>query len=318
MKPEISFKRTSQLSVAEKEQIRELFLRVFEKKMDRALLERKYLCTPKGYSYHGLMLHDKVIVGTFNAIPYRYKYFGREMIFGLSVDTMIDAEHRGGKYLVKMANLVYESLIDEGIPFIFGFPNEYFYRHEKRIMKTRDIGNLNYYVQPINIGAVIPKMRLLNLLSQYFTKIIISLPLTLHSPERKYNIEKVGGKEFEKYRYDDSYSRIALGDEAVCIYKIHEEENKVRTLYIIDVLPLTPTIFAKAIKQIYRVTHKSIDLMIYVGNLSFRSTRLLKLPNFKQPKKIRMTGKILIPGVVDYSVFAIENWNVNLSNFDVR
>ena len=31
-----------------------------------------------------------------------------------------------------------------------------------------------------------------------------------------------------------------------------------------------------------------------------------------------MTGKILIPDVMDSSVFNINNWNVNISDFDVR
>jgi hypothetical protein len=31
-----------------------------------------------------------------------------------------------------------------------------------------------------------------------------------------------------------------------------------------------------------------------------------------------MTGKILIPELIDGRVFTLDNWNVNLSNFDVR
>jgi hypothetical protein len=31
-----------------------------------------------------------------------------------------------------------------------------------------------------------------------------------------------------------------------------------------------------------------------------------------------MTGKILIPDVIDGSVFKSDNWRVNISDFDVR
>ena len=318
MKPNIIFRKSNQLSIAEIQQFRYLFFRVFEKKMDEGLFGRKYLHTPKGYSYHGLMLHEKVIVGTFNAIPYRYKYFDREQIFALSVDTMIDPEHRGGGHLLKMANLVYEALIRDKVPLIFGFPNEYFYRHEKRVLGTRDIGELDYYLLPRNIGAVVPKMRLLNFLSRICARIIIGLPRIERPTEWKYKIEKTDSKEFVKHRYDDSYSTIELNNGAKCTYKICEENQKVRTLYIIDVLPLKPAAFAKAVKEVYKVAGRTMDIIIYVGKLPFKPALLIRVPESRKPQKIRMTGKILIPEVVDHSVFAIENWNVNISNFDVR
>jgi hypothetical protein len=317
MKPNIIFRKSNQLSIAEIQQFRDLFFRVFEKKMDERLFERKYLYTPKGYSCHGLMLHEGAIVGIFNAIPYRYTYFGRERMFALSVDTMIAPEYRGGGHLVKMADLVCGALISDGISFIFGFPNEYFYRHEKRVLGTRDIGELDYYVLPINIGVVIPKLKLLNCFSRGYSRIMTILSKIPREVDQKYNIAKTVDEKFERHRYDASYNRIALGDGGVCIYKIYEED-KIRTLYIIDIFPLTPAFFAKAVKQIYKNAAGSIDIIIYVGKLPFRPVGLLKVPDSKKPQRIRITGKILIPELVDDSVFAIENWSLNISNFDVR
>ncbi len=317
MNRNIVFKRSTDLSIREKQQILDLFFRVFEKKMDERLFERKYLYTPKGYSYHGLMLHRGVIVGTFNAIPYRYKYFGKELIFALSVDTMIDHLHRGGGHLVKMADLVYEAMIKDGISLIIGSPNEYFYRHEKRILGTSDIGELDYYILLRNIGRVIPKLQLLNPLSRLFAKIVSSPPLLPIKTTCKYNIAKIVDDKFKNHRYDNSYSQINLGNGAECIYKIYEEDG-IRTLYIIDILPLTPHLFAKAVKKIYKATAKSIDIMLYVGKPPFRPFGLIKVPNSKKPQKIKMTAKILIPELVDNSIFEINNWSVNISNFDVR
>ena len=161
-------------------------------------------------------------------------------------------------------------------------------------------------------------MKLLNFLSRVFARMMISLPSMQRSTECKYNIEKVDDKEFEKHRYDDSYSTIELDNGAKCVYKIYEEEKKVRTLYVLDVSPLNPRSFEEAIKRIYRTISESIDIIIYVGKLPFRATRLIKVPKLMEHREIRMTGKILMPEVVDDSVFAIENWNVNISNFDVR
>lgn len=319
MSTEIIFRRTTDLSVGEKGQIRDLYNRVFEKERSIEWFEQRFLRSPKGYAYHGLLLHENVIVGSFTAIPYRYNYFGKQLMFGLSVDTMIAPEHRGGKTaLVNMANLVYQALIDDGIPFIYGFPNERFYRHEKETLGTRDIGRLNFYILPRNVGAVIPKMKPLNGLSRLLAGMMSSLPTIKHAADCKYNIEKVNDREFEKHRYDDTYNTIELGGSAKCIYKIYEEERNVKTLYLIDVVSLTTGTFKEAIKRVYKTVAKSIDIIIYVGKLPFRPMPLVRIPRSAEPQKIMMTGKILIPEVVDESVFAIENWNVNISNFDVR
>ena len=313
------FKKTTELSFPEREQVRKLFFHVFGRERTEDSLQRAYLYSCKGYSYHGLMLHEDVIVGSFSAIPYRYKYFGRDMMFALSVDTMIAPEHRGGKSnLVTMANLVYEALIKNDIHFIYGFPNELYYSHEKRILKTRDIGSLSYYILPINIGAVFQKVRLLNPLSRLFARAAVSLPRIQRVRACKYNIEKVNDGVFEKHRYNDTHCNIELSDGAKCVYKICEEKHKVRTLYLIDVSPLTANSFGEAVRQVYRLAGRSADIIIYVGKLPFRPYGLIKLPKLLEPQKIRMTGKILSCDFLDNFLFALENWNVNISNFDVR
>ncbi len=314
----VDFKRTDQLTESEQEQMRDLFLRIFNKKMTKDAFERKFFYTPRGYSYHGLMLHDKTVVGASSAIPGRYKFFGEEHIFSLSVDTMIDPKYRGGVHLIKMINLVHQGLINDGIPFIFGFPNEHFYAVQKRLLKYEDIGELDYYVLPLNIGSLVRKLKHLNFLSRGFCKLAARFCRIPRNSEAGHGIVKVVDKQFERHRYDAGYSRIALGEAAECIYKIYEEEGGIRTLYIIDVVPLTAASLARAVKEICRTAVKAVDIIIYVGKRPPRPAGLWKAPDSKKPQRIRMTGKILIPDVIDSSVFNMKNWSVNISDFDVR
>jgi hypothetical protein len=314
----VDFKRTDQLTESEQQQMRDLFLQVFNKKMTKDAFERKFSCTAKGYSYHGLMLHDKTVVGASSAIPGRYKFFGEEHIFSLSVDTMIDPKYRGGVHLIKMINIVHQGLINDGIPFIFGFPNEQFYAVQKRLLKYEDIGELDYYVLPLNIGSVVRKLKSLNVLSRGFCSLATRFCRAPKNSKIKYDIAKVVDKQFERHRYDGSYIRIGLGEGTECIYKIYEEEGGIRTLYIIDVVPLTAASLARAVKQICRTAVKAVDIIIYVGKLPSRPAGLWKAPDSKKPQRIRMTGKILIPDVIDNSVFNMNNWSVNISDFDVR
>ena len=314
----VAFKRTDQLTESEQEQMRDLFLRVFNKKMTKDSFERKFFYTPKGYSYHGLMLHEEVVVGAFSAVPGRYQFFGEEQIFSLSVDTMVDPKYRGGGHFVKMANVVHEGLISDGIPFIFGFPNEHFYAVQRRLLKYTDIGELDYYVLPLNISSVVQKLKHLNGLSRCFCRFATRLYRIPRNSEARYDIAKVVDKQFERHRYDESYNRIGLGEGSECIYKIYEEEGGIRTLYIIDVVPLTAASLARAVKQICRTAVSAVDIIIYVGKLPSRPAGLWKAPDSKKPQRIRMTGKILIPDVIDSSVFNMNNWSVNISDFDVR
>ena len=296
----------------------DLFLRVFNKKMTRETFERKFLHTPRGYSYHSLMLHEETIVGAFNAVPVRYRFFGKEQIFSLCVDTMIDSRYREAGPLVKMANLLHQSLINDGIPFIFGFPNEQFYPVQKRFLKYGDIGELDYYALPLNIGSVIQRLKLFNGLSKNFCRLTARLCRTPKNSEIKYEIAKVIDKQFERHRYDNSYRRIDLADGAKCVYKIYEEKGGIRTLYIIDVVPLNAGSLTRAVKQICGTAANAVDIIIYVGKLLSRPAGLWKVPDSKKPREIRMTGKILIPDTIDGSVFNINNWRVNISDFDVR
>ena len=318
LKTHVVFRKTDQLTESEQEQMRDLFLRVFDKKMTKYTFERKFFYTPRGYSYHSLMLHGEVVVGVFSAVPGRYKFFGKEKIFSLSVDTMIDSKYRGAGHLVKMANLVHQGLISDGIPFIFGFPNEHFYPAQKRLLKYEDIGELDYYALPLNIGSVVKKLKSLNGLSRGFCRFATRLCRIPKNSKANYEIAKVIDKQFERHRYDESYSRIGLADGAECIYKIYEEEGGIRTLYIIDVIPLTPASLARAVKQICRIAFNAVDIIIYVGKLPSRPAGLWKVPDLKKPRRIRMTGKILIPDAIDISVFDVGNWCVNISDFDVR
>jgi len=318
LKTHIVFRTTDQLTESEQEQMRDLFRLVFNKKMTKDTFKRKFLYTPRGYSYHSLMLCEGVIVGAFSAVPGRYRFFGKEQIFCLSVDTMIYEKYRGAGHLMKMANLVHQGLISDSIPFIFGFPNEHFYPVQRRLLKYADIGELDYYVLPVNIGSVVRKLKFLNGLSRGFCKFATRFSRIPGNSGAGYNVTKVIDERFEQHRYDEGYSRIALADAAECIYKIYEEEGGIRTLYIIDVVPLTPASLAKGVKRICQTAVNAVDIIIYVGKLPSRPAGLWKVPDSKKPQRIRMTGKILIPDAVDESVFNIDNWRVNISDFDVR
>ena len=312
-------KKTNELTNSQKLELCYLFNDVFFKNFLLDDFNTKFVKNIKNYSYHSLLLNDaSKIVGCYSAIPYEYNFFGKNLLFGLSVDTMIQEEYRGNPFtLKKLANAVYEEMKKDGVSFVFGFPNDNVYLVRKKILKWKDIGELDYYILPINLGAIKKKLNFLNFISNIYAKSInnfVREKLDINTQSK--SIEKVNNKNYLPNRYDNSYNIVDI-DSGFYVYKIYIEDD-VRTAFIIDVYPLTKKTLELSTKKIYIAEKGNIDVILYVGKLDFKVKNLIKVPSKYEPKTVHMSGKILDDSVVDNRVFDIKNWNVNLSNYDVR
>lgn len=313
-------KKSNELTVAEKQQICNLFFEVFAKKKTLQEFDKQFLGTPKGYSYHGLMLaDDSEIVGCYSTIPIEYFFFNQIFTFALSVDTMILEAHRGNPFnLKKIANLVYEALLQDDVPFVFGFPNDNVYLVRKKILKWADIGLLDYYILPIRIGKIIKFLIPFSFLTQAFSRILsIFLPSHISLEEKKYEVDKLNNQVFTNYRYalfEGSYQILKNGD-SLFAYRIEDYEG-ITMAYLMDVYPMEKNHVDYAIKYIIK-NEQIADAILFVGKINFSPMGLFKIPKRFEPKKVYMAGKILDNTKIDNRIFNIENWNVNLSNFDV-
>jgi hypothetical protein len=309
-------KKTNELSRAQVKEICELFETVFYKKMSYNDFLKKFTQNIKGYSYHSILLNNKnEIVGCYSSIPYEYDYFGDKLLFGLSVDTMIKEEYRGNPFAFKrLAKNIYGKMKKDGISFVFGFPNDNVYLIRKKILGWKDIGRLNYYILPINVGAIKTKLKYLNFLSRSYAAFVnIFVSGKISSNDIYSKIKKSSIKDF---RYNASYKIVEL-DQGHANYKIYDEDG-VMVAYLIDVYPLSKWYLENAVKAIYTKEFGNIDVIIYVGNIDFKVKNLIKVPKIYEPKNIYMSGAILNTENVDDRIFDLNAWEVNLSNYDVR
>jgi len=317
---EYKVKKTTELSLNEKNEICSLFLQVFKKEKTLDEFNKQFLNTTKGYSYHGLIISKSgSIVGCYSCIPSEYQYFSDNYIFGLSVDTMINKEYRGNPFnLKKIANLVYESMLEADIPFVFGFPNDNVYLVRKKILKWKDIGQLDYYILPIKIGSIKPNLKLFNCITILFSKFIkFFIQKSFIFDNKIKNIEKINNKKFLNYRYSlfDGNYKIIEQKELYFSYKIDTYES-ISAAYLVDVSVMNKRNFDSAVKYILE-NEKRIDVILFVGKIDFRPFTLFKVPTKYIPKTVYMSGKILDKKKIKENIFDIHNWNVNLSNFDV-
>lgn len=317
---EFIVKKTNELTQIEKQQICDLFLGVFEKEKNLKDFEKQFLNTTKGYSYHGLLLENTLIVGCYSCIPMNYMVFNQKFIFGLSVDTMINEQYRGNPYtLKKLANLVYDKLKDDNIPFVFGFPNDNVYLIRKKILKWEDIAELDYYILPIKIGSIKNNLKFLNIFTILYSKMVgfLTKESFIYTTEHK-NIEKVNDKNFLKYRYslfDSNYKIIEINSNIYFSYKIDIYEG-IKTAYLIDISCMNKINFDSAVKIILE-KELDIDVVLFVGKIDFKPFALYKVPQKYIPKVVYMSGKILDTTKISRKIYDVENWNVNISNFDV-
>lgn len=315
---EIVLKKTSELTSCEMQQICDLFFEVFEKNKEITDFKKQFSNTCKGYSYHGLIIEHDNIVGCYSSIPYEYNYFGQKQLFSLSVDTMLKKEYRGNPFLLKkLSTALYQEMQKDGIVFVFGFPNENIYMIRKKILKWQDIAMLDFYVLPIKIGNIKPSLKVLNSVSSFFAYLVNSSLFVNFSKDKAHpeNISKITNQTFINQRYGDDYK--CYKDENRTFYYINTSFEGSKVSYLVDILPLSKKNIELAVSYIRKQHHKEIDIIMYLGNLSFTPKNLFKLPKKYHPKKVYMSGKILDKEKINTEIFSSFNWNINLSNFDV-
>jgi hypothetical protein len=317
----IEVKKTQDLTNVEKQQIVELFNHVFFKNESTEGFFKKYYWTASGGSYHSIMKINGSVVGFYSVIPYSYIFFEKHLIFGLSVDTMIHENFRGNPYeFKKMAVAIYEKLIQDGISFVFGFPNENIFLVRRKILKWKDIGLIDYYILPIKLGKIKPSLNFFNPVSKAISYLIIYFTRTnskIFNKDIGPNIlmSENCSNFFISNRYAENY--IIINDENGYFSYRFFLENNTPVVYILDVFPLSQERLEKAVNYIYQ-NLVDISAIIYVGNLNFSPRNMFKVPRKLTPKFIRMSGLILNHSEVDERVYEVSNWQVSLANFDVR
>ena len=312
---ELKVIRTNDMSKVNKKEICDLFKKVFEMTKKDEEFIHQFENNELGYSYFGLVLDDEKIVGSYAVIPQQYNYFGKDVIFGQAVDTMIDENYRGNPFLLKkLAEKVYKKLQDDDINFVFGFPNDNIYLVRKKILKWKDIDNLDIYLLPIHIGAIKSILKPFNFVGNIMIKTLNHFVQNGVDKSESFDVYKQNSTQFKDYHFTDKYIKIDLSENVYYFYKV-QEFNNIKTAFIVDVFPLTKRNLELSVKNVYK-SEKQIDLIAYFGFLPFKPINLFKVPEKYKPKDTFMSGRILNSDKISQDIFDIKNWRVNLSNFD--
>ena len=311
---EFIVKRTTDCTHEELEQILNLFNAVFERERPLDIMINQYTQNPLGYSYHSLIIDEGKIVGINTSVPVYFRKDGEKVLFAVGIDSAVSKPYRDFFNYQDMVVVGNKYMKNEGVKFSYGYPNANAYPVVIKSKLSKEIGKMYTYCLPYRVGGVKKGLGWLNWASKVFCKCWVSVASLFASSEVKtYRIEK----DLESYnatRYKRNDGQYSFGDGFV--YKIMEYEG-IRTAFLIDVFEKSAKNFCKAVKYIMKHESKNFDILLYPGHLRFTHCGMIKIPHKYEPKRFVLTGKVLDKSFDFDGLWDINNWDTNLSNYDL-
>ncbi|MFI5161107.1 MAG: hypothetical protein ACHQHN_07510 [Sphingobacteriales bacterium] len=126
---------------------------VYSKHHPTGYFEKKYDTAYVGIEYIGYIAYDqgRVPIAYYGVIPCFIKYNDQLYLGAQSIDTMTHPRFRFKGLFVQLANLTYDLAMEEGISFIFGFPNQNSLHGFLVKLKWQMTEMMDCYIIPVSI-----------------------------------------------------------------------------------------------------------------------------------------------------------------------
>ena len=190
----------------------------------------------------------------------------------------------------------------------------------RAFLKEKRIGLLDTYILPYKIGDYKASMKLLNPFSILFSNCLLGLSHLSSSNNIADTIIRKVRPQFEQTRFkwfNPTDYHLYQNNEMQCVWKISAFEG-VKACFLMDVYPLTARNFDKAVRKMVSDVKKECGLFLYVGHLHFTPLSMVKIPSRFEPKAFRFDCRILDKEKLSkVDVFNIDNWEVDLSSYDL-
>ena len=314
----IENKKTTEINKRDFEQIVSGFNDVFSLNRPIDVANNQYVQNPIGYSYHTIVYNDDTIIGHTAGVPSYYWCNNERVIFVDGVDAYIVKEYRDGEIFVNLLQSFFDYMKKDGIKLLLGFPDLKAMSIFAKAKIYKKIGEMQTYILPYRIGGVKPALKPFNFLSKAFAWSYIYLTgLFASSKVMTFKIEK-DTESYNATRYkrmDGDYQIVRDGDLEF-FYKCMSFKG-VRAAFLIDVTGKSAKHFNLAVKYILKHDSKNFDVILYVGNLYFSNSGLIKVPRKFAPKQFNFIIKFFDKSFNNDMVKDIRNWDVNLATYDV-
>ena len=190
------------------------------------------------------------------------------------------------------------------------------YDYDMKIMRMKEICIFDFYILPINPGKIKKAFALLQWF--YYPCVLIILHLLKFLASKKavsFPIEKIDDEQFRNSRYNELHHRVRIDERTEMVYTIYQE-GSIPIAYILDFSPVSPWNFYRSFIKVASLTRKDAAMIAYPANrLPFFTP--LRVPQRFLPRKLHMVIQEFDNPKSDALANA-KDWNVNLSNMDVR
>lgn len=304
----------------------ESFNEVFHREFTVDYFRHKYLSVYRGYACHALLYSEEgMVVGGMTVIPCYYRRDGERFVNGLAVDVFICESYRSDPLMLRR---MYKKLIllleEEHVVAVIAVPNATAYPYWKNVVKWKVVGIINYWALPVRMGRILGKTGLaeafLNACSRFYClslSLITFLCSFIDTKDRSYRYRICADDPYYVSKFDGKdYHREEDGVISY-LYKL-EDENGVRTGYLLDAEESGGRSFKAIRKAVSMILRQDVDLVLYVGKLSFFQTLLMKMPRKLEPKLLPFTCDLISKDEMYKDMLNFEFWDFGLRNYDVR
>ncbi len=155
-----------------------LYQNAFKQDTTLAYYQNKFNTDYLGVKHLGFLAYDEKNepAAFYGVFPYMMEYKGRQYLAAQSGDTMTSPAHGGKGLFTTLAKMTYELAKQEGIQFIFGFPNENSYPGFVRKLNWTHKENITNYetsVLTFPCAAIAKKFTFLSPLHNAYTKLVL-------------------------------------------------------------------------------------------------------------------------------------------------
>lgn len=308
--------KSFELSDQDIEQIYNLYDIVFHEKRDSNFFKEQYLNTALGYSFHAVAEEDGKIVGHNVYVPFFYYKNNERFLLALSIDAMVHPDFQGQGIYSKLLYACEELAKKEGCKIRIGFPNENSYPIQTKAFKYHDFGTLDIYFLPHRLSKLNSLLLPIEWLSRVVNKIKYSKNFSRVDFEPVIFPIRRDRKSFDKYRFNWFGGNYQIVEKEKCTFVYRAAKFKgISALFLMDVYPLSKQNFDLATKYLFE-RERDYPFIIYVGHLPFKPS-MYKIPKKVEPKHFHFVGVALDEKFNNKEILDINNWELNLSSYDL-
>lgn len=290
-------------------------------------LANYYSANELGYSFHAICrnLEDEIIAHS-SIFPYYYLVKEERLLFGLSGGTFVRQAYRKEAFLyIDLLENLKDFVVARDVVLTYGVSNENSFDLAVKLLGSQHLKDLSYYAIPLALTKVILKKKFIfvdnifRFLLNSWCYVVKLSSLIYDVLENKKQIQIDLNEKFYANRFGASYKKFYSKD-VNGVYRVVNEEG-LTAAYLMDFRHKGErSVLALSSLMGHVLKNEKIDIVLFVGELSFFQPLLLKVPKKQEPQRLPLTFDLLVDNnkMLSELVSKPENWDFSLMNFDAR